>query len=145
MVTAARGAGPDTGRRARALAYVVGVGAAAAGATAYLAAVNPHEPGHYPLCPTLALTGFYCAGCGALRAVHDLTRLDLAGAWGMNPLLVLALPFLVLAWGAWLWRTWTGRPRRNLAPPWVIWVIFAVVVGYSVLRNVPALAPWLAP
>jgi len=139
------GPGRDGSLRQRALAQVFAVGGAAVAATAVLAVVNPHEPGRYPVCPTLALTGFYCAGCGALRAVHDLTRFDLAGAWDMNPLLVLALPFLVLAWALWLRRAWTGRPRRNLAPAWVIWVIFAVVVGYSVLRNVPALAPWLAP
>lgn len=131
--------------RSRSLVRVVAVGGLALAGTAYLATVNPHEPGHFPVCPTFALTGLYCAGCGALRAVHDLTRLDLLGAWDMNPLLVLAVPVLLGAWFAWLWRAWTGRQRRGLAPAWVVWSLFAVVVAYSVARNVPLLAPWLAP
>ena len=136
---------PSAAQRVRALAPVLAVGAVVLLATGYLAAVDPHEPGHYPTCPTLALSGFFCAGCGALRAVHSLTRLDVAGAWGMNPLLVLALPVLVWAWVAWGRRAWTGRSRGAPLPAPLVWALFAVVIGYSVLRNVPALAPWLAP
>ncbi|NLF04211.1 MAG: DUF2752 domain-containing protein [Actinomycetales bacterium] len=136
---------PSTDARRRELVRVAAVGLGALAAVALVAVVDPHEPGHYPTCPTLALAGVYCAGCGALRAVHSLTRLDLAGAWDMNPLLVLAVPFVVAAWGSWAWRAWSGRPRRAPARAWVVWSLFAVVVGYSVLRNVPALAPWLAP
>lgn len=133
------------GERLRAVAPVVAVGAVAIAATSYLAAVSPYESGHYPTCPTLALTGLYCAGCGALRAVHDLTHLDLVGAWGMNPLVVLALPAIVVAWVLWLRREWTGAPRRWIAPAGAVWAIFAVVVGYSIARNIEMLAPFLAP
>ena len=131
--------------RRRAVVPVLAMGAGALLATIYVASVSPYEGGHYPTCPTLALTGWYCAGCGALRAVHDLTHLDLAGAWGMNPFVVLALPVLVVTWVLWLRRAWTGEPRRWIAPAWAVWVLLGVVVGYSVARNVPALAPWLAP
>lgn len=140
-----RRSAPAAGPRLRALAPVLGVGAAVVLATAYLAVVDPHEPGHYPTCPTLALAGFFCAGCGALRAVHSLAHLDLAGAWDMNPLLVVATPFVVAAWFAWLRRAWLGVPRRAPLPGWLVWVFFGVTVAYSVLRNVPAFAPWLAP
>ena len=140
---AARGSAST--RRWRAIAPVLAVGAIVVAATAYLAAVDPHEPGHYPLCPTLALTGLLCAGCGGLRAVHSLTQLDLAGAWAMNPFVVLMLPVLVAGWAMWLRREWTGSPRQWLAPAWVVWGLLAVVVSYSVARNIPALAPWLAP
>src|SRR5690554_4286196 len=115
------------------------MGAGALLATIYVASVSPYEGGHYPTCPTLALTGWYCAGCGALRAVHDLTHLDLAGAWGMNPLVVLALPAIVVAWVLWLRREWTGAPRRWIAPTWAVWTLFAVIVGYSIARNLPVL------
>lgn len=110
-----------------------------------VATVDPHEPGHYPTCPFLWLTGLYCPGCGSLRAVHDLAHLDLAGAWGMNPALVLAVPYLLLTALAWWRRSLTGAPRRWLAPAWVIWALLAAVCVYWVARNVPALAPWLAP
>lgn len=121
------------------------VGGAVLVATAYVAATDPNEPGNYPLCPTFALTGLYCAGCGSLRAVHALTQLDLAGAWAMNPLMVLGLPILVVGWALWLRREWLGRQRRRIASTWQVWAIFALLLGYSIARNVPALAPWLAP
>jgi Protein of unknown function (DUF2752) len=119
-------------------------GIAAAGVT-LLATVDPHQPGHYPTCPFLFMTGLYCPGCGSLRAVHDLAHLDVAGAWSMNPLLLVVTPFLVGAWFAWVWRTATGRTRRRVAPAWVVHVVLVVVLAYWVARNVPALAPWLAP
>jgi len=134
-----------SGSRSRAMLPVAAVGLGALALTSLLALVDPHEPGHYPSCPTVALTGFFCAGCGTLRAMNSLTRLDLAGAWDMNPLFVLAAPFLVLAWFAWARRSWTGTPRRRAMPAWLAWGLLAVVLGFSVLRNVPALAPWLAP
>ena len=43
------------------------------------------SPGHYPTCPFLAITGWYCPGCGSLRAVHDLLHGDLAGAVRPQP------------------------------------------------------------
>ncbi len=123
----------------------VAVGVAAA--TVCLALVDPHAPGRYGVCPLLALTGLYCAGCGGLRATHDLAHGDLAGAWAMNPLWVVAVPLLAALWARWALRRWRGSPPRSSGRPqlWPAWTLLVVVVGYSVLRNVPALAPWLAP
>lgn len=147
--------GPGPGR-SRALLRPLTVGGLAAAAVLLVASVDPHRPGSYGVCPVYALTGLYCAGCGGLRATHDLAHGDLAGAWGMNPLWVLLVPVLVAAWGIWLARGWRGVPAlspgaqgatgssrtaRRAAP----WVVLVVVLLYSVVRNVPALAPWLAP
>ena len=129
----------------RALLGPATVAATACVAATVVALVDPSEPGHYPTCPVLALTGYFCPGCGSARAVHALTHLDLAAAWDMNPLLVLMLPYLLGSWIAWTRRSATGRPRAWLAPAWVLYSLFAVVVAYAVARNVPALAPWLAP
>ena len=71
-------------------------GGVVAGATLVLALVDPHEGG-YPLCPLRALTGWACPACGGLRATHDLATGDIAGAWAMNPLWVVVVPFLVVA------------------------------------------------
>lgn len=134
-------AGPDRRRRLRA---PVLAGAAVAVATALVATVDPHTPGQYGICPSVWLLGVYCPGCGALRATYDLAHLDVAGAWSMNPLWVLAVPVVVLAWVAWLRRAWLGRRLGAMTTP--MWVVpLAVVIGYAVLRNVEALAPWLAP
>ena len=119
--------------------------AAAGGATAVALLVrSPHLPGSYGFCPFLALTGAYCPGCGGLRAVHDVLGGDLAGAWAMNPLVVVVLPVLVGLWARWAWRGWRGRP---VAPPGTAAIVgLAVVLAvFTVARNLPALAPVLAP
>ncbi len=86
-----------------------GVAALVAAATSYVWAVDPNHPGHYPLCPTLALAGIYCPGCGMLRATHDLAHLDLAGALARNPLAVPLYVGLVVLFVAWVRATWRGR------------------------------------
>lgn len=150
------------------------VGAVVAAGAVAVVLRDPHVPGSFGVCPVYALTGMYCAGCGALRATHDLLTGDLAGAWSMNPLWVVAVPLLVLAWLRWLRGPvpagrW-GRARSESAgrPAWAPSAVSApsvrsarrrdrarvvllpVLVGltvvlYSVLRNVPALAGALAP
>jgi len=49
----------------------------------------------FPRCPFRLLTGYLCPGCGSQRAIHRLLNFDIAGAWRMNPLLVIALPYLL--------------------------------------------------
>ncbi|WP_239070145.1 DUF2752 domain-containing protein [Cellulomonas chitinilytica] len=105
---------------------------------------DPHVPGSYAVCPLKALTGLSCPACGCLRATHDLAHGDLAGAWGMNPLWVLAVPLVAALWLRWFTAAATGRPSRAI-PVRAGWVGLAVVLVFGVLRNVPALAPWLAP
>ena len=124
---------------------VVAVTTAGLAAAATLFAVDPNEPGHYPTCPFLATTGLYCPGCGALRGIHDLLHGDVAGALARNPMTVIAVPYLILAWIAWVLRV-TGRPapRSTSLPPWTIWLLLGVVVAFGVLRNVPGW-DWLSP
>jgi|GEM_PF-310484 len=113
--------------------------------TAAVATIDPHTPGRWPTCPSLTLTGFYCPGCGALRTVYSLAHLDFAGAMNMNPLLVLAIPFVVGGWVLWLQRSVTGRSRKALIKSGWLFALAGVVVLYGVLRNVPFFAPWIAP
>ncbi len=119
------------------------VGASLAAATVLVALRDPHRGG-YGVCPILALTGVYCAGCGGLRAAHDLVNGDVAGAWSMNPMLTVAMPVLALVWATWTFRAATGRQPWH--PPTWLWIaIGAVVLAFTVLRNIPALQGWLAP
>ncbi|MBD5787314.1 DUF2752 domain-containing protein [Cellulosimicrobium terreum] len=136
--TPARRGGP------RAVAVPLVVGAVVATAVAYVGLVDPNRPGHYVTCPLLALTGLACPGCGGLRATHDLVHLDLAAAWAMNPLWVLAAPLLVALWAVWLVRAWSGRSGPRV-PPAAAWAGLVVLVVFGVLRNVPALEGWLGP
>lgn len=114
---------------------------AAAGAAAavllVVGSVDPNEPGHYPTCPFLQVTGWACPGCGTLRALHALVHLDPLRAVSLNLLTVCAVPLLAALWWGWLRRQWAGRPKMRLAPPWRLWTLLAVVVAFWVLRNLP--------
>ena len=65
-------------------------------AVALLHVRDPHQSGSYGYCPWLLLTGTYCPGCGALRAVNDLTDGHVGAApsstWSLVQGLVTALP-----------------------------------------------------
>lgn len=120
-------------------------------ATSYVGLVDPNKPGHYPLCPTKALTGLDCPFCGGLRAINALAHGDLGSALDHNALVTLVVvPGLVVAWAVWMHRAWTGRRRepRVTSPrlqPVLMWSAVALVVAFTVVRNidaVPALA-WL--
>ncbi|MER7500187.1 DUF2752 domain-containing protein [Nonomuraea pusilla] len=133
------------GDRLRELRGPLGVAAAAGAAVAVVAVVDPNQPGHYPTCPFLWITGLYCPGCGSLRAVHALAHLDVVKAVDMNPLMVAMLPLLLFWWGRWAVRAWQGRPRRTtLAHPAWLWAFLAIVMVYWVVRNLP-FGAFLAP
>jgi hypothetical protein len=126
---------------------LAGPGAVAAVAACGLAvvhAVDPHRPGSYPVCPSLALTGLYCPGCGTLRMLHSLTDGDVTGALEMNPLALLLVPVLAGWWLVWTWRAVRGRRGTVPLPAVVAWGFLAVLAVYAVARNVPPGA-WLAP
>lgn len=120
------------------------VAAAAGGTIGLLQAVDPTEPGHYPTCPVLFLTGWFCPGCGSLRMLHHLGDGNVAEAWAMNPLGLVMVLALVLYWVGWTRRVVTGRARSAPLPAWAVWAFFVVVVGYAVLRNLPGMGV-LAP
>lgn len=131
-------------RRRGALSFA-GVTAAGLAATAVLATLSPEEPGHYPTCPFLALTGLYCPGCGSLRAVHALTQGDLATAWDRNPLALVLIPAVLVAWVAWGLRLLGRRAwHPSRIPATWIWCLLGVVLAYWVARNVPGWT-WLSP
>ncbi|MCK2220904.1 DUF2752 domain-containing protein [Actinomadura sp. ATCC 31491] len=131
--------------RLKALLAPLGVAAGAGAVVALVGVVDPNEPGHYPTCPFLWLTGLYCPGCGTLRAIHALAHLDPVAALGLNPLMVATVPFLLFWWGRWVVRAWQGRPRRTtLAHPAWLWAFLGIVMVYWVVRNLP-FGAFLAP
>jgi uncharacterized protein DUF2752 len=127
------------------LATPLAAGAVAALGTLALHARDPHAAGSWGYCPT-ALLGVSCPLCGSLRAVNDLTHLDLAAAASSNLLLVLAAPVIVALWGRRLVACWRGGPALTpVTVPRALWLVLAVVaLAFTVARNLPAGA-WLAP
>lgn len=112
---------------------------------------DPHSQS-WGLCPFLELTGLYCPGCGGLRAVNDLTNLDVVSAASSNLLFVVTLPVVIGLWLVWLVRAWRGDParvdgagarasRRGLQ---LGWVALALAGVFLVVRNLPGLE-WLTP
>jgi uncharacterized protein DUF2752 len=138
---------PRAATRTRRLAAPLLSAGVVGGLTVALHYRDPHVRGSWGFCPFKALTGLDCPGCGGLRAVNDLTRLDLAGAASSNLLLVLAIPFVVVLWALWFRRRWRGTgplPIRVPGAP-LRWgqVALAVLALWTVVRNLP-LAGWLA-
>ncbi|MFJ9647408.1 DUF2752 domain-containing protein [Streptomyces sp. NPDC004244] len=131
--------------RARRLASpALWLGSAAA-AFAYVGAVDPNEPGHYPVCPLFRITGILCPGCGGLRSAHAFAHGDLITAFGQNALAVIGYFVFAAVMVGWLARAWRGAPTRRFALPapyW--WALGGVALVFSVVRNLPfgsALAP----
>jgi hypothetical protein len=132
---------PSTAAR---LAVPAGVLAAVAGAFAYVGSVDPNQPGHYPVCPLLRLTGLYCPGCGGLRSAHAFIHGDFLAALQDNaPAVVGYLGFTVL-WTVWVVRTARGRPLRLDLGPVHLWTVGALLLVFTVVRNLP-LGGWLHP
>lgn len=118
------------------------IGVIALGVTA-LVLRTPHSSGSYGVCPSVLL-GLACPGCGGLRGTYELAHGDVASAWSYNPLVVLGAP-LVLALLV-RWGLDAGSGRAPWVPPtWLAWLSGALVAVFWVLRNVPALSPYLGP
>ena len=102
----------------------------------YLYIFEPGKSGYFPFCPFRALTGLNCPGCGSTRSLHQLLHGNLTDAFKLNPLLVIALPFLLWALARYTNSAITGGPSRssNLRPLYV-WPVVGLVICFWVFRN----------
>lgn len=100
--------------------------------------VNPMGSRVFPPCPTWAVLGVYCPGCGSLRALHQLLHGHLPAALRLNPLMVLSIPFLAWSLLRYTVSELTGRPLRTVFLPkgWIL-ALFGLIVLYGVVRNIP--------
>jgi hypothetical protein len=123
------------------------VAGAALGACATVALVDPNQPGRYPVCPFLAMTGRWCPGCGSLRGLHALINGLPGQALDLNALMVVAIPFLLYSYAAWALPLLGGPrlPAIRLRPT-AGWALLSLIVAFWILRNIPT-APFnaLAP
>lgn len=109
-------------------------------ALGYVWAVDPNEPGHYPLCPTKFFLGIDCPGCGIMRGTHDLLHGNVAGALDHNVLLAVFAPLAAVAWAVWAVRSWTGRQPEVSAAQMrrrhrLMVAGLVVLVAFGVVRN----------
>lgn len=117
----------------------------AVGAAALLRFRDPHVSGSYGYCPFRELTGWWCPGCGGLRAVHNLTEGHVVAAVHSNLLLLPLLVGGVLWWANWTHARWTGQPAPALAlRRSTSWVVLVGLLAFTVLRNT-SWGTWLTP
>jgi hypothetical protein len=105
---------------------------------AYLFFFEPGKTGFFPSCPFRLLTGFTCPGCGVTRALHQILHGHFYTAFTLNPLFLLAIPFLLFAllrYSAIVMRG--GVPRPNALPAPFIYAIFFAILSFWIFRNTP--------
>ncbi len=128
---------PAAAGAARRVTVPAAVLAGAAAAFGYVGSVDPHHPGHYPVCPFLAVTGLYCPACGGLRSAYAVVHGDLGGALHDNALAVAGYGVCAVLWVLWAVREARGVPVRRRTPAALWWALGAVVAVFTVLRNLP--------
>ena len=89
-----------------------------------------------PKCMFHQLTGLYCPGCGATRALSAMLHGDVKASLHNNALLFPLLALIVFL---------LMKPETSLKRPFAVMIV-AVVLGFTILRNIPV-APftYLAP
>lgn len=115
-----------------------GLLAAVSGVVAVLCLFSPYDSGIYATCPFKALTDFHCPGCGTLRGLYELFHGNLGIAFGLNPLMVLTLPFIaysILKYSAAGILGW--QECKIFIPSALIWSLLVVIISFWVLRNLP--------
>ena len=104
----------------------------------YLFMFEPGKTGLFPVCLFRFLTGYQCPGCGSTRAMHQLLHGHVVAAFMLNPLFLLAIPFLLFAllrYSVVVMRG--GVPRQNVLPASYIYGLFFVVLSFWIFRNTP--------
>lgn len=117
---------------------VLGIWSLLLAGSAYVFLFEPGKTGLFPVCLFRLLTGLQCPGCGSTRAMHQLLHGHVVAAFMLNPLFLLAIPFLsfaLLRYSVVVMRG--GVPRQNVLPPSVIYGLFFVVASFWILRNTP--------
>jgi hypothetical protein len=93
-----------------------------------------------PGCVFHQLTGLHCAGCGMTRAAYATLHGRLGEAFRFNPVGMVLLPVASIGVGIEILGWVRGRPlpfRLNVGKSGA-WIVGGIIVGFWVLRNIPA-------
>ena len=108
------------------------------GCIALLIRFPPETSGFYPWCPVHALTGLWCPGCGATRAVVAFLHGHLAQALALNPLVTLLLPIVMVYFAEVYRRTAFGELTQSVwprVPRSLVPALLGITAIFTVLRN----------
>jgi hypothetical protein len=100
--------------------------------------INPSEVDFLPKCPFYLATGFYCAGCGSQRAIHQLLNLNFYGVLQQNIFFVVVLIIVAYHFMITLINKIFNKNLYNLLyHPKVPMLFLIVIILFWVLRNIP--------
>ena len=117
---------------------VIAIWSLLAAGAAYLFVFEPGKTGFFPICMFRFFTGFTCPGCGTTRALHQILHGHFLTAFTLNPLFIIAIPFLLFAFLRYSMTVMRGGvPRPNALPASYIYAIFFVVLSFWIFRNTP--------
>lgn len=104
----------------------------------YLFVFEPGKSGFFPICLFRFFTGFTCPGCGSTRALHQILHGHLETAFMLNPLFLVAMPFMLYAFLRYSVIVLRGGvPRQNVLPAVYIYALFFIVLSFWIFRNTP--------
>lgn len=120
------------------------VGVLGLAACVIVAVRDPNVSGSYGYCPSRALFGIDCPGCGLMRGTHALVTGDVGTALDNNVLILPVLGVLLYAYLRWA-GTYVGVTLPQLRPRnWMIWTAAAVVGVFWIVRNLGGPFEYLA-
>lgn len=96
-------------------------------ATAILSIYDPRQVNWLPKCIFFKLSGIYCPGCGATRALYEIIHGNIMFSLRNN---LLLFPLLITA------ALLAYRPSWGLKPGVAI-TVAVTVTGFMLLRNLP--------
>jgi hypothetical protein len=127
----------------RPVTFALGAPLLVAASTTFVCAAtwvsDPTTPGGpMPVCPTKALLGIDCPGCGSARMLYSLMHGNMMAAARFNALGLVALVLLVWTYVAWTYGRLTGRRIRGWQHQrWSAMVTLGLVAVWFVVRNIP--------
>ena len=98
---------------------------------------SPEESSLFPQCPFHAVTGLDCPGCGSQRAVHHLLHLQIKEAFSSNPLLIIAIPYILIC----IYMEYFGGKekypyiRQSLYSRTAIYTVLLTIILFWIGRN----------
>ena len=100
---------------------------------------NPLESNYFPKCPVYSTTGIKCPGCGSQRAAHHLLNGQVANAFEENPLLILAIPYILF--GMVIDSTKESSDnllkwRKILFGQKAIFIVLFIIIVFCIYRNI---------
>ena len=100
--------------------------------------IDPEYSACIPKCPFRWFTGLDCPACGSQRAIHQLLHLNIKGAFGYNPFLILSLPYLMaLVITQWFDpRNRLARLKRICHHPIAVNTYLILIIVWWIARNI---------